>query len=519
MLFGEIIYRLAAENAEAPMMVDSHGAWNRSQVKARVDHLIGKLSEIGFTKGDRLVLMYGKSRYSVALSIACLKLGVVFVPLDWNMPKARLEFILRSVEPKLIVGHDVFRKGDFSVVSLEELIAQSNDELGVRKPFPENVCAEDPAYCMFTSGSTGKPKGVVISHGSLASFCKNLQGAFPLGQNSSFLSLGPFFFDISVVDMLYPLSQGARVRLYDEKFPLQRRILSIIEEESITHFCAVTALLTLLSENESEFRRANLASLRQIMTGGEAPAKALIKKWKNGIPGISVLNGYGPTEFTCTCIVHDISSNDLKPGGDIPIGYPIPEVDTLILGDVGPAVSGRGELLLGGPQCLSTYWKADDEFDRRTLLIDGKRYYRTGDIVHREGTDSFIYIGRTNDEVKVSGYRINLGDIRLHLEKEFDYEEYVLCVVKDNLSRTSLCLCINHSSLDAEIAKNIRRSIGEVFPKYYVPALIAKTCGMPFLAGGKIDRTALVRKVEEFVSADSDHFIEISFDVQIQESM
>lgn len=506
MLYRDIIdENLLSRNFEE-CISDSNGSWNHKELyDSKVFYSI-QLHNHGLRKGDYLVSFLPKSRETVALLLACFDCGVVFVPLDSSLPEKRIEHIFSLISPKIVIVEDEQIGLDSSHLTLDKLLETKQDPNTYIKA---TITGKDAAYCMFTSGSTGSPKGVVISHGSLTSLSKNLDKSFPLNKSSRFLSLGPIFFDISVVDMLYPLSKSAKLVLYDDQYPFPSRILSLIESYKITNFCAVTALLTLMSADNEEFNSYDLSSLKQIMTGGEAPSKALVKKWKSKVNNLSVLNGYGPTEFTCTCIVHDVLESELDDKLDIPIGNPIPEIIARILINDEISEVGRGELVLAGPQMLTSYWSDSNEYERKTLVCDGVTYYRTGDLVKKSEFEPFVYIGRTDDEVKVSGHRINLGDIRLHLEQNFNFEEYQLVVANIDLDTSILALVIQDRTFKEDTVKEIKESIALRFPDYYTPKYVAIVNSMPLLPGGKTDRKALKTYIQNLIIEKSMSFIDM----------
>lgn len=483
-LLNERLDELAAAQPWRAMLSDGEGVWTREEVVARRNSLCKTLTELGLRRGDCLVMMLGKSRRAVLLMLACLRLGVMFCPLDPHAPGRRRQAWLAQLKPALLVVDDVHRDEGMALDALLAL-AVAHEPVEI-EPVPRDC----PAYCIFTSGSSGVPKCAVISQGALAALCRNLPERFPVDESDRFLSLGPLFFDISVVDLLYPLSRGAHVRLYDLPMLLPSVVGDLVSRYTITSLCAVTRVLDSLLKDPVCNATAALKSLRKVMTGGEAPTRGLIQALWMQAPQARVFNGYGPTEFACTCVVHEIHPVDLYRETGIPIGLPIAQVQVRVEDEQGLA-SDCGELLLAGPQLLTTYVGAVHEYEARTVIRGGRRFYRTGDRVMTLEDDRLVYLGRMNQQIKVHGVRVNLEEIKLAIELAFELAEFrVMAIAPPGETSPQLCLVVSGRAVPPE-ASELRRRLASSLPSYLIPKIVVCIDELPVLPGGKSDLAML----------------------------
>ena len=491
-LFSQRLERLAAVAPNSACLSDGKASWGRRELMLARDRMAAALTHQGIEAGQVVAIKLAKSRHSVALILACLKLGVLFCPMDPHAPDARQRLLLAQIKPALIVVSDA-AVGEG--LRIGELIALASVSVSVDWDTLPQPHADSPAYCIFTSGSSGTPKGAVVSHGALAALCQNLTASFPIDETDSFLSLGPLFFDISVVDLLYPLSQGAHVRVYDLPALLPAVVADMVSRHAMTAMCAVTRVLDEILKAIAAIDNEPLATLRKVMTGGETPTRMLIQSLWMHAPNARVFNGYGPTEFTCTCIVHEIGVADLSVKAGLPIGYPIDGV-AIRIEDENGVESDRGELLLSGPQLFSEYVGAASEYELRTALREGRRFYRTGDLVQRWRDGRLCYLSRLNEEIKVNGVRVNLAEIKLAIEQEFGVDQFMPVFVRAANGDSQLCIACTRAAVFPSI-EILRSKLIQRLPSYLIPKFVYQVDSMPMLPGGKSDRKALERQIEE----------------------
>jgi amino acid adenylation domain-containing protein len=392
------------------------------------DRLRDRLHHLGVRPGDRVGIYLRKSIDSVVSIFGILKIGAAYVPVDPTAPVARNVYILGDCSVRAVVMEECFARpfdaeigpagGSIRKVllngvragqSLREAVArhQEND------PAPAAQTAlgspGDLAYILYTSGSTGKPKGVMLSHENAMSYVEWCSGMFEPHQDDRFSSHAPFHFDLSILDIYVPIKHGATLVLIGEdvgKDPA--RLASLISDERISVWYSVPSILSLLAQY-GKLDQYDYSSLRLVLFAGEIfPVKhlrALKKLW----PSPRYFNLYGPTETNVRTyheIPTEIPEDQTKP---FPIGITCSHLQSKVVdeqGREGP-LGQEGELCIAGPGVMQGYWNLPE----KTASVffeneDGRRWYRTGDIVTQAPDRSFIIIGRRDRMVKKRGYRI-----------------------------------------------------------------------------------------------------------------
>ena len=452
--------------------------WDMSDRAAR------NLWDGGVRKGDRVAVAADKRVETVAAMLGVLRCGASFVPLDSTAPEARLVALAVDASPKAIVGRLPLSGGsDWVHFSTEEIVANAPV---TRDPLPD-IAGHDIAYCMYTSGSSGQPKGVQIDHAAVIAFVTAVDDLMEVDAGSRCLNTSPLFFDVSVVDVWYPLTKGATVYLSDH-FLVPDRVLDKIEHERITHFSAVGSVLSLLRRAGRPLSDRDLTSVTRVMTGAEIIDPATIQEWLAAIPKATIFNGYGPTEATCCCFAYPITVDnaDRVP---YPIGRPFPGTDVLVVGpDGGICAPGTvGELLLAGPQVARGYLGRPDEDDRSFINRDRRRWYRTGDLVLQDETGVFCFDGRRDHELKIRGYRIHPTEITAALHQcEGVAEAHVTAAADERGERVLVAAVapLGDAPLDAG---SLRAQLRAKLPEYMVPRRILVIDALPKLPSGKID--------------------------------
>lgn len=475
------------------VLTDSKMSINYSELIIKRDKYIAYFNSKKISKGARVAVLLEKNIETVAILLACLKLGIVFCPLDLNCPDERLSFYLNTITPKLVIYKDLVRKSIFDSIQVNNLTFET--EIAVNDRYIEEYRELD-AYCIFTSGSTSVPKGVVISQGSLIDLCENLKKDFLVEPLDNFLSLGPMFFDIIVIDLLYPLYHGAHIILYDLPYPLPNIQLEMIKKHNISVICGVTRLFEGILNQQEKIQENKLISLRKIMTGGELVTNKLLNRIKKYCDNLEVYNGYGPTEFTCTCILYKVKESDFIDKYNIPIGKGIQGVYTKIV-DEYQNESTEGELVISGSQMFKYYINANS--NESLLNLNGVNYYKTGDIVEIIDGE-MIYKGRKNEEMKINGVRLNPNEVLSLIDRCFNFDQSNIVIIKDVNNSNQQCLILSPTVDNNDlIVDEINNELKKHLPKYHIPKYIYIIDDFPLQPGGKGDLKKLKTIAEEFI--------------------
>ncbi|MBO9497485.1 AMP-binding protein, partial [Thalassotalea sp. G20_0] len=328
-----------------------------------------------------------------------------------------------------------------------------------------SFCPENDAYVLYTSGSTGVPNGVRISHRAMIDFFNAVNVYMGVEQRSRCLNTSAMYFDVSVVDTLLPLYQGASVWLSPE-FPMPLRIIELIEQEQITHLCGVGSTQTVLTSTPG-FEQRSWPHLKTIMTGAEVLNPKTMQQWIDVAPNVHILNGYGPTEATCVCTVFTINAANVDKYEAYPIGSPLAGISVLI-DESNDSESEQGELWIAGSQLLTGYLNRPDLNENRIVVVNGTRYYRTGDLVERDDQGKLIFLGRCDDQVKVRGYRIHLDDVATPFRNQKEISDAVAVNIKHDQLGECLVIVVNTNSSSDRWAA-VFESAKSLLPPYMRP--------------------------------------------------
>jgi acyl-coenzyme A synthetase/AMP-(fatty) acid ligase len=320
------------------------------------------------------------------------------------------------------------------------------------------------------------------------------------------MNTSELYFDVHVMDLFFPLHRGATVHLSSAPL-VANKLLQTIEREQITHFTAVGPVMTLMTSG-SAFGTANLSSLVRIMTGAEIVNVDTMQKWLQRVPGLTLVNGYGPTEVTVICTAYLIDRVEPGRAEFYPIGKPMLGTEVLLLDDdriiTEPGV--KGELLLAGPQVMKGYWNDDRQTNARIAVLAGKRYYRSGDLCQWRPDGNLDYVGRNDDEIKLSGFRINLNEIKRVMDATPSVKEgHPVIAVHPALGKV-IAACVTRADTQADTQAEKDRIFGQLqavfkheLPYYMVPSLYFVFDNFPTLPSGKTDKKAILHRVDQCI--------------------
>jgi amino acid adenylation domain-containing protein len=363
-------------------------------------------SRYGVKSGDRIIVLADKRPSIVVAACAIWKAGCIYAPVDAKSPAFRLQHIIRSIRPSLIVAGrrslaDLAGTIDtVPVMTFEEIEADGACSTDADLPV---VTDEEPAIIIHTSGSTGTPKGVVLTHKSVITYFHNHNEYLKFEIGSVGMNNGPFHFDVSIQDTFLPLYFGSSVVFHSNIF-LSSMVIDLILKNRVTHLIAVSSVLDLISRDTSKFTSLRQSSLQVVVTGGEVCPPSLINRWLETVVGLRVLYGYGPTECNSLCFTFEIRAPDTSRVAPYPIGSPFRRMKAALFDETGNIIvqpQRMGMLGISGPQLMMGYWD-DPEMTRRVLRsISGDTYYITGDYCVCDSQGTFSFVGRTDSEVKI----------------------------------------------------------------------------------------------------------------------
>lgn len=444
-----------------------------------------KLIKKGVHKGEIVAVRLKRRKEWMIAVMAIFKAGAVYLPIAGEFPEDRCRLLLED--------------GNVQIVLTEDNIECSGDYEGIELP---NVEPDDNAYIIYTSGSTGKPKGVMVAHRSLALFVKTCIDIFSITERDRVICPFSFGFDASLFTLFPILAKGGQLHILSENVLKEPKLVaSYIEDNGITGTGFTTRFgIEMLNHYE--------LPLKFMALGGER--LDMVPK-----SNIKLFNAYGPTEFTVNSTIAILEKN--KNYKFIPIGRPVPNSRAYVL-DERLKLLPRGcvgELYLSGPQIARGYWNRPELTAERFIknpFSDEKDYnlmYRTGDLVWWNEDGELVYTDRVDRQVKLSGFRIEIGEIETLLTQ---YEGLTQAVVdiKEVNGRQALCAYYTaKQELDINALKcELRRSL----PEYMVPSYFVHLKEFPYSHSHKVDMKRLPQPV---ANDDSDYQSPSTVDEQV----
>lgn len=499
---GEAFGRTAERRADAPALRTAAGDVTYAQLDARANAQAQAFKAEGVERGDVVAICQDKTAQGYAAMLGALKLGAPYLNLDPASPQVRVEAILATAAPTLLVSDGTLPEPVRAAARARHVPVRALEETGYAAAEPptevEVVAAHDLAYLMFTSGSTGQPKGVAITHGNLAHFLGWAHRQFDIRPDDVLTGVNPIYFDNAVYDTFAALLAGACLA------PVGRDMLAdppalvdALEARGCTQWFSVPSLLIYLMTLRL-LDGDRLPALRQIAFGGEGyPLAELERLWHLYGHRVRILNVYGPTEATCICSAYPIRRADFSRAETLPpLGRLADNVSGILLdGDREVAAGETGELCLIGPTVGAGYYNDPERtaaaFASSPVHTAVPRWmYRTGDLVRRDPGDGLLYFaGRKDNQIKHLGYRIELEEIEAALARVPEVRQAAVVYTRRKSLHGRIVAFV--AAPEASDAAQIRERVATFLPPYMTPHEIHQLDVLPKNANGKVDRHAL----------------------------
>jgi amino acid adenylation domain-containing protein/non-ribosomal peptide synthase protein (TIGR01720 family) len=472
--FPELFAEQVARTPDAVAVEAADETLTYAQLDARANALAGELHKRGVGRDDVVAQILGRSVESVVASVAVLKAGAAYLPIDPDYPADRIAFMIADARPALVLtkdraveGANVLRMGTFSESTVDVA----------------TVHLDDPAYLIYTSGSTGTPKGVVVTHRGIAAFAASEIDRFAVTGDSRVLQFSSPSFDASVLELCMALLSGAAVVVPGPDILAGEVLADVLATREVSHALIPPAAL-------ASVPAVDLPHFTSLVVGGEACTQELVDRWATDR---RMVNAYGPTESTVAATISD----PLTPGEGVPIGRPVRDTNVYVLDNALRAVpvGVPGELYIAGAGLARGYHDRAGLTAQRFVanpFATGTRMYRTGDVVRWRADGALEYVGRADDQVKIRGFRIEPGEIETVLGRHAQVTQAAVIVHQNRL--------VAYVAGTADAA-TLKPYLADLLPDYMVPALFVVMDELPLTAHGKLDRKALPQPRFETTSA------------------
>lgn len=498
------------------------GQLTYEQLNGQADRLTQHLTALG-VRGEAMVgLCFDKSVWTSVAMLAVARAGGVIVPLGVQLPLQRLETILNDSQPNIVLT-DNSNSAKFLTLQIPHILTVDSSSLAKLAPVSRPLSrptlnAASAVVVIYTSGSTGIPKGVVLTHGSLSTSIEYHASILNVGPQTRALQFSAYVFDLSLLDIFTVLRFGGCVCVVSEEDRMDSKRLSLAMERMNVNFAVLTPTVAAL------LQPCDVPSLHSLVLAGEKLPPAVIETWS---PHVTVFNGYGPAECTILSTINGpLTDKDRSTNVGWPVAGGLWVVDPRNYNSLVP-IGAVGELMIEGPLVAREYLHNPERTADSFLLDpaflsrhgfrsqDGQRMYRTGDLVQQDPVNgSITYIGRADDQVKVRGQRVELGEIEYWVQQHCIRSQNTAAILFEPQGAGTdiiLAVAIEFPDQDAEdpsantsaspllsMADSVRSSLlnlpaalNQSLPSFMIPSFYVPVKQIPLTTSGKLDRKTL----------------------------
>ncbi|ENQ1832872.1 enterobactin non-ribosomal peptide synthetase EntF [Klebsiella pneumoniae] len=493
----------ARKTPDAPALADARWQFSYREMRQQVVALAQLLRQRGVKPGDSVAVALPRSVFLTLALHGIVEAGAAWLPLDTGYPDDRLRMMLEDARPSLLIATEDQLARFSDIPGLESLCYQQPLAAGDEAPLALSK-PDHTAYIIFTSGSTGRPKGVMVGQTAIVNRLLWMQDRYPLSADDVVAQKTPCSFDVSVWEFWWPFIAGAQLVMAEpeaHRDPQAMQQFFARYGVTTTHF--VPSMLAAFVASLDADSVAACRTLRRVFCSGEALPTELCREWER-LTGAPLHNLYGPTEAAVDVSWYPACGPELAAvtGSSVPIGWPVWNTGLRILDaamrPVPPGVAG--DLYLTGIQLAQGYLGRPDLTASRFIadpFAPGERMYRTGDVARWLTNGAVEYLGRSDDQLKIRGQRIELGEIDRVMSALPDVGQAVshACVFNQAAAtggdaRQLVGYLVSDSGLPLDTAA-LKARLAEQLPPHMVPVVLMQLADLPLSANGKLDRKAL----------------------------
>lgn len=502
-----LLHELFVDNvrsfAAAPAVIAPDMTLSYARLDRESTLLAASLRDHGVVANQHVAVLMRKGWQQVVAVLAILKAGGAYLPIDTNLPRQRIEYLLSHTKTRVVLVQDLAdASGLDPALQVERVVLHADEEPATpADAWAVMQKASDLAYTIFTSGSTGMPKGVMIDHRGAVNTIVDINRRFAVGPADRIFAISELNFDLSVYDIFGALAAGAALVLPGAQQTRDPQVWrDLAQRHGVTIWNSVPALAKLLFD-EIGANSEGLA-LRVVMMSGDWIPLDLPGQIRKSLPHAVIYSLGGATEASIWSVGYAIDEIDAG-WRSVPYGKPLENQSMRILNAEGLPCPlwVRGDLHIGGVGVALGYY-GDARKTESSFLADrdvGGRLYRTGDLARWMDDGNIEFLGREDSQVKINGYRIELGEIETHLVKLDGVKEAVVVTVGEKNDRRLVAYVVPDAAdalsmpgwQDAPLGDRLAAGLRQVLPAYMVPELYVGLDAIPLTANGKVDRRNL----------------------------
>jgi len=456
----------------------------------------GWLRSRGVRVGSRVGILASRSLESFAGILGTCWIGATYVPIQVGLPGKAIAQIIRSTEFDALI---VDRRGKAALSNQDLDLSPEHILTSAEEALPHALCAgpvpvppDAAAYIEFTSGTTGTPKGVVISVRAFSHFISVMRERYRLSGEDRVAATSDITFDISLANMFMAWGAGASLHVVPA-----RRLMApfrFIQDRQLTVWFSVPSIATFM-RRMNLLQRCSFPQLRYSLFAGEPLWWDCATAWQEAAPNSIVENLYGPTEATVVCSSQTVGTpvRVTPKRGVVAIGRPFPGTDVAIVDSALKFLppGEEGQIVLSGAQLSEGYHRQPELTEERFPVIEGKRWYLTGDLGYQDVSGAFHHLGRMDNQVKILGHRVELEEIESHLRQvcKPDMVAAVAWPIADGSALGVVAFVSGTACSCSEVRERMKNQV----VRYMVPQAVHVLDRLPLNSNGKVDRQALLR--------------------------
>jgi amino acid adenylation domain-containing protein len=482
----------AARTPDATALLFADEQITYRELNRRANQLAHYLRSLGVTTDIPVGLCVERSVELVVGLLGIWKAGGVYVPLDPQYPAARLAFMMADTAMTVLVTEQRLA-GSLPPHEAKVVCVDADQELIAGQPTGELESVPRPeqlAYIIYTSGSTGQPKGVLVEHRHLANTLFASQKAFDFKDTDIMPCLASFSFDIFLFELLNPLLVGGTSLLMSGLDVLDGAVAARMLD-SITCLHAVPGLMRQLLGAAGGDGAKRREQVRQIFVGGDAVSPELLRELEQAFPCAHIHVLYGPTEAAIICAQYALTRG--RRVEHQMIGQPLGNVVLRIQNETGTLVpiGVAGELYIAGAGVVRGYLNQPELMAEKFVVVEGIRFYRSGDIARYLPDGNIAFVGRLDQQVKVRGFRVELDEVRNAIAAHEAVRDVVVAARADDTGDKRLIAYIVAHADPALSVNKLRNGLKERLPEYMVPSAFVLLDEIPLTPNGKVNHRAL----------------------------